>query len=124
MRNTQFFTPHGVFPLITLLLVIVHCFLFKTLKIIDSLKRVTNFLFREFYLSVLFKLKIGPLLSLSCLMVSMFIIMGIIICIIKTTCFENAILMVELEGKLPYSRWSPFAHTFTNSGYFYNNFGT
>ena len=62
---------------------------------------VSNFIFGEFYLSLLFKFKIGPSLVLSRLMSSMFIIMPIIICIINTTRFDNTILMVELEGKLP-----------------------
>ena len=47
-----------------------------------------------------------------------------IIRIIKTTCFENAILMAELEGKLLESSWYLFAHNFPNSGYFYKIFGT
>ena len=55
-------------------------------------------------------------------MLSMFIIMRIIICIIKTTYFENTNLMAELEGKLPQSKWSLFAHNFSSSGYFYKIF--
>ena len=76
-------------------------YFFKTLKAIDSLTRVTNFLFREFCLRLLFKFKIGPSLNLSCLMSSMFIIIRIIIRIIKTTCFKNTVLMAELEGMFP-----------------------
>ena len=68
------------------------------MKLIDSLTRASKFLFCEFYLSLLFKFKIGLSLSLSCLISSMFIIMRIIICIIKTTYFDNTILMAELEG--------------------------
>ena len=123
LRSIQFFTPHGGFPLITLLLGMLHCLLFKTLKAMDSLTRVPNFLFREFYLSLLFKFKTGPWLSLSCLMSCMFIIMRIIICITKTTCFDNTILMVELEGKLPKSRWS-FPSNFPNFSYLAKIFGT
>ena len=55
-------------------------------------------------------------------MSSMFIII-LIICIIKTTCFDNIILMAELEGKLTLSRWSLFAHNFSNSPYFHKIFG-
>ena len=101
MRSTQFFAPHGGFSLITSLLVMLHYLLFQDLKGHRFLDACDQFLVREFYLSVLFKLKIGPSLSHSCPMVSMFIIMQIIIRIIKTTCFENTILMAELEGKLP-----------------------
>ena len=65
LRSAQFFNPHGGFPLIILVLVMLHCLLFKIWKAIDSLTRMTNFLFREFYLNLLFKLNIGPSLSLS-----------------------------------------------------------
>ena len=51
-------------------------------------------------------------------MSSMFIIIILIICIIKTTCFDSTILIAELDGKIPYSRWSPSADDFPNSGYF------
>ena len=99
---TLYQTSSGGFPLITLLLGMLRCLFFQDLKNIDSLTHVSNFFFKEFYLSyLLFKFKIGPSLSLSCLMSPMFIIMRIIIRIIKTTCFDNTILMVELEGKLP-----------------------
>ena len=82
---------------------------------------VPNFLFNDVYLSLLFNFKIGPTLGLSCLMSSMFIIM-FIIGIIKTTYFDNTILMPELEGKLHQSRWYLFVDNFPNSGYFYNIF--
>ena len=59
-----------------------------------------NFLFGDVYLNLLFDVKLGPSLDLSCLMSSMFIII-LIIRIIKTTCFNDTILMAELEGKLP-----------------------
>ena len=42
----------------------------KTLKAIDSLTRVPNFFFSDFYLSLLFKFKIGPSVRLSCLILS------------------------------------------------------
>ena len=44
----------------------------------DSLTFVSNSLLSDFYLSLLFNLKIGPSLGLSCLMPSMFIIILII----------------------------------------------
>ena len=59
-----------------------------------------NFLFSEVYLSLPFNFKIGPSLGLSCLISSMFIII-LIICIIKITCFDNTLLIAELEEKLP-----------------------
>ena len=59
-----------------------------------------NFLVSNVYLNILFNFKAGPLLALSCLMSSVFIIVSIIR-IIKTTCFNKTILMAELEGKLP-----------------------
>ena len=37
---------------------------------------------------------------------------------------RNAILIAELEGKVPQSRWSLSAHNFSNSGYFYEIFDT
>ena len=58
-----------------------------------------NFLFSDFYLSLLFNFKIGPSLGLSCLILSVFIII-LAIRIIKTTCFDNAILIAELEKKV------------------------
>ena len=70
------------------------------------------------YLSLLFNFKIGPLLGLSCQMSSMFIII-LIIHIIGTTFFDNTILMTELEGKFPWSRWSLSAHNFPNSSDFH-----
>ena len=66
--------------------------------------------------------KIEPSLDLSCLMSSMFIII-LIFRTIKTTCFDNTILMAELEGKLPWNRWSLSAHKFPNSGCFYKLLG-
>ena len=66
----------------------------------DSLTRVPNFLFSDVYLNLLFNFKVGPSLDLSCLMSSVFII-TLIIRIIKTTCFNNTILMGKVEGKLP-----------------------
>ena len=56
---------------------------------------VSNFLFSDFYLSLLFNFKIGRSSDLPCLLSSMFIII-LIICIIKTTCFDNTVLMAEL----------------------------
>ena len=79
----------------------LRCLLFQGLKAIDSLTFVSNHLFSDFYLSLLFNFKIGPSLGLSCLMSSMFIIIILIIRIIKRTCFDNAILIAELEGKVP-----------------------
>ena len=80
----------------------LRCLLFQGLKAIDSLTFVSNHLFSDFYLSLLFNFKIGPSLGLSCLMSSMFIIIIILIIrIIKTTRFDNAILIAELEGKIP-----------------------
>ena len=82
-----------------------------------------NVLFSEFYISLLFKFKIGLSLSLYSLMSSMFIIMRIIIRIIKTRCFEYTVSTAKLEGKLASRRWSLSAHNFPNSGYFHKNFG-
>ena len=67
---------------------------------IDLLTCVLSFLFIDVYSNLLFKFKFGTLLDLSCLMSSMFIII-LIIPIIKTTSFNNTILMAKLEGKLP-----------------------
>ena len=49
-------------------------------------------------------------------MYSMFIIV-LITRIIKTTCFNNTILMTKFEGKLPST------HNFPTSGYFHKIFG-
>ena len=100
LGSTQFFAPYRHFPLITLLLGMLYCLFFKAWKTIDSLMCVPNFLFRDVYSSLLFNFKIGPSLDLSFLMSPIFIII-LIIYIIKTTCFDDTILMVELEGKLP-----------------------
>ena len=54
----------------------------------------------------------------------MFIIIILIIRIIKTTCFDSAILIAELKGKVSQSRWSLSAHNFPNSGYFHEIFAT
>ena len=75
-------------------------YFFKTWKAIDSLARVPNLFFSDVYLNLLFSFKVGPSLDLSCLKLSAFII-SLIICMIKTTCFNNTILMAELEGKIP-----------------------
>ena len=56
-----------------------------------------NFLFSEVYLNLLFNFKVFPSLDLSCLMASVFIII-LIIRITKTTCFNNTILMAEIDG--------------------------
>ena len=72
----------------------------KAWKVIDSLTCVPDFLFSNVSLNLLFNFKVGLPLDLSCLMSSTFIII-LIIRIIKTTCFNNTILMAELEGKLP-----------------------
>ena len=58
-------------------------------------------LFSNFYLSILFSFKTEPSLGLSGLMSSMFIIIILIIRIIKTTYFDNAILITKLKGKVP-----------------------
>ena len=92
MGSTQFFTPHGRFPLIALLLGMLHCLFFQDLKDHRFLDRCV-----KFYSSILFKFKFGLLLRLSCLMLSIFIIIRTIIRIIKTTCFENIILIGQLE---------------------------
>ena len=99
--RSQLSTPHMNFPSISLLWGCYTVYFFKTLKTIDSLTSVPNLLFREFYLNLLCKFKIGPPLSLSCLMPSLLKIMQIIICIFKRTCFENTILLAKLKGKLP-----------------------
>ena len=91
-------------------------------KTIDSLSFVPSLLFSDIYLSLLLNFKIWSLLALSCLMSSIFIII-LIIRIIKTTCFNNTILMAELKGKLSQSRWFLSAHNFPNSGYFHKIFG-
>ena len=72
----------------------------KDSKTIDSLTCGPIFLFSDFYLNLLFNFKVGPLLDLACLMSSVFII-TLIIRIMKTTCFNNTILMAKVEGKLP-----------------------
>ena len=59
-----------------------------------------NFLFSDFYLSLLFNFKTVLSLGLSCLVPPMFIII-LIIRVIKATCFDNTVLMAELEGKVP-----------------------
>ena len=59
-----------------------------------------DFLFSEFYLSLLFKFKIRPLLVI-CPPNAVMLIIIFIIRIMKTTCFDNTILKAELEGKLP-----------------------
>ena len=108
--------------LITLLLGMLYVYFFKASKAIDSLTCVSHFLFSDVYLNLLFNFKVGPSLDLSWLMSPILIII-LIICIIKTTCFNNTILMAELEGKLPYSRWSLSAHNFPSSGYFHKIVG-
>ena len=70
----------------------------------------------------MFNFKIGPSLDISWIMLSIFII-RLIIRIIKTLCFHNTILMAELEGKLPWNRWSISAPNSPNSGYFHKIFG-
>ena len=67
---------------------------------IDYLTWVPNLFFSNIYLSLLFNLKIGPLLDLSSLMWSIDFVV-LIIRIIKTTRFDSKILMAELEEKLP-----------------------
>ena len=52
----------------------------------------------------------------------MFIIILLIIWIIQKTCFDNVILIAELEGNVSQRRWSP--HNFPNSDYFHGIFGT
>ena len=76
-----------------------------------------NFLFSDFYLSLLFNFTIGLSLGFFCLLPSMLIII-LIICITKTACFDNIILMEKLEGKVAESKWTLYAHKFPNSGYF------
>ena len=94
LENTQFFTPDWGFLLITLLLGMLYCLF------LQGLTCAPNFVFSDIYLNLLFNFKVGYSLNFSCLMSSMFIII-LIIPIIKTTCFDNTILMAELEGKLP-----------------------
>ena len=77
------FTPYGGFPLITLLLGMLHCLFFQAWKAIDSLTYVLNFFLSDFYLILSFKFKIGLSLGLSCLLLSIFIIVLTIV-IIKT----------------------------------------
>ena len=78
----------------------LHCLFLKVYKPIDFLTRVPNFLFSDLYLNLLFNFKIGLPLGPSYLMPSMFIIL-LIISIIKVTCFDNTILIVKLERKVP-----------------------
>ena len=56
-----------------------------------------NFMFSDFYLSLSFNFKFGLSLGFSCLMSPVFIVI-LIIRIIKTTCFDNTILIAKLEG--------------------------
>ena len=100
LGSTQFFTSYRDFPLITLLLATLYCLFFKAWKAIESLTWMPDFLFSAIYFSLLFNFKIGSSLVLSCLMSSMFIII-LIFFIFKTTCFNNIILMANLEGKFP-----------------------
>ena len=106
IRGSSTFGKYSIFHsrqgflLITLLLDMLYCLLFKASQVIDSLTCVPNFLISDFYLNLLFNFKFGLSLDLSCLMSSIFIII-LIIRVIKTTCSNNTILMVELEGKLP-----------------------
>ena len=62
--------------------------------------QLKNLLFSDCYLSLLFNFRMGLSLGLTYLISSMFVII-LIIRIIKTTCFDNTILMAELEGKVP-----------------------
>ena len=78
LGSTQFFTLSGGFPLITLLLGMLHWFFFMAWKNIDSLVCVSNFLSCDVYLRYLLNFKIGLSLSLSCLMSPMFIIILVI----------------------------------------------
>ena len=98
-RSQSFTTDKGFLP-ITLLIGMLYCLFFKTWKAIDSLTCVPNFLFGDVYLNLLFDVKLGPSLDLSCLMSSMFIII-LIIRIIKTTRFNNTALTAKSERKLP-----------------------
>ena len=79
----------------------LHCLFFQDLKGHKLLDTCDKFLVSWIILTLLFKFKIGPSLSLSCLMLSMFIIMWVIIRIIKKMCLENTILMAGLKEKLP-----------------------
>ena len=88
----------------------------------DSLTYVPNFLFSDVYLNLLFNFKVRSLLDISCLMLSMFIIISII-CIIKTTSFNSTVLMAELVATLPLSRWSLSARNFPFSGHFHKVLG-
>ena len=123
LESTQFFTPVKRFSANNFTSRYAILFVFsKAWKAIDSFTCVPNFLFSDIYLNLFFfNFKVGPLLDLSSLMYSMFIII-IIIRIIKTTCFNNTILMAELEGKLSWSRWSLSAHNSPSSGYFHKIF--
>ena len=72
----------------------------KACKAKYSLTCVPIFLFSDIYSNLLFGFKVDPSSDLSCLMSSMFVI-TLIIHIINKTCFNNTILIAELEGKLP-----------------------
>ena len=124
MGSTQFFTPHKGFPLITLLLGMLHCLLFEELKSHRFLDTCAKFLVSWILFKSLIQVQNWSLAEPFCLLSSMFIIMRILTRIIKTTCFESTISMAELKGKLPLSKWSLSAHNFPNSGYFHKIFGT
>ena len=98
--STQFSTHYRGFLLTTLLLEMLHCLFFKSSETIDSLKCQPNFLFSDFYESLLFNFRMEPSLGFPCLILFMFIVISIIR-IIKTTCFDNTILIARLERKLP-----------------------
>ena len=53
-------------------------------------------MFSDVYLNLLFNFKVGPWLD-----VAYVCYQTLIIRIIRTTCFNNTILMAELEGRLP-----------------------
>ena len=95
------FHPWQSFLLITLLLWMPYCLLFQGLKGHRFLKCVPNFLFTDVYLNLLFNFKSWFLVRSFLSNVVHVYYYTLIIRIIKTTCFNNTILMAELEGKLP-----------------------
>ena len=100
LGSSQFFTRHRGFPLITFLLGMLYCSFFQGLKDHRFLDVCAKFLFSDVYLSHLFTFNLGSSLGLSCLTSSMFVII-LIIGIIKTTCFNNTILIADLKWKFP-----------------------
>ena len=72
-ESTNFFNPHRYFPLINSFIGVVHCLSLQGIEVIDLFMCVPNFLFRDYLLSFSWKFKVGPILSFSYIMSSMFI---------------------------------------------------